>query len=172
MPSSSSFAADRRARIERLDRLSRQLDSRFVVPGTGFRVGWDSILGLIPGVGDVVTAIPGGVMIYEGVRMGARRRALVRMGANTGIDMLVGGIPVVGDVFDAAFKSHRKNIAILKEELERIEAREGGTQSWLNESDRTTDTGRRRTSSDPRETSRTRVGTADGSNARSGAGTN
>lgn len=115
----------RRARIDRLDRLSHSLDSRFRVPGLGIRVGWDSILGLIPGLGDLVTAGPGAVMLYEGRRIGARKRALARIGANTGIDMVLGGVPVLGDAFDLFFKSHRRNIAILKRELAQIEARDG-----------------------------------------------
>ncbi|MBR9864813.1 MAG: DUF4112 domain-containing protein [Rhodobacteraceae bacterium] len=113
---------DRRARIERLDRLADTLDTRFRI--FGIPVGWDSILGLIPGVGDVVTAGPGAIMFYEAHRIGARKRAKMKIAANTGIDMLIGGIPLVGDLFDVVFKSHRRNIEILKQELERIETAE------------------------------------------------
>jgi hypothetical protein len=115
----------RRARIARLDRLANKLDARFRIPGLGIPVGWDSILGLIPGVGDFVTALPGAAMFYEAQRMGARKRAKVRIAANTGIDLAIGAIPLVGDVFDVAFKSNRRNIAILKEELVRVEGWEG-----------------------------------------------
>lgn len=124
MPSTSSQDAEgarRHARIARLDRMADALDARFRV--FGFPVGWDSILGLIPGVGDVVTAGPGVAMIYEGYRMGARKRSMARMAANTGIDMVLGGIPLLGDAFDLVFKSHRRNMSILKHELARIEAR-------------------------------------------------
>lgn len=140
MPSTSSQDAERaarRRRIDRLDRLADTLDARFRV--FGFPVGWDSILGLIPGVGDVVTAGPGAVMFWEGYRMGARKRSLARIAANTGIDMVIGGIPLIGDAFDVAFKSHRRNIDILKRELARIETREGDTASWPNENDRPTE---------------------------------
>ncbi|MEL6644832.1 MAG: DUF4112 domain-containing protein [Pseudomonadota bacterium] len=119
----------RQARIDRLERLAHSLDSRFRVPGLGIRVGWDSILGLLPGLGDLVTAGPGVVMLYEGWRMGARKRALARIGANTGIDMVVGGVPILGDAFDVFFKSHRRNIAILKRELARIEVGEGSQKT-------------------------------------------
>lgn len=122
--STAKHVAERRARIARLDRLADALDTRFRIPGLGLRVGWDSILGLIPGLGDLVTAGPGAVMLYEAHRMGARKRAMAGIGINTGIDMILGSIPLVGDVFDAVFKSHRRNIAILKRELARIEARE------------------------------------------------
>lgn len=124
MPSTSSPAADplkdaRRARIARLDRLADHLDARFRI--FGFPVGWDSIIGLIPGLGDVVTAGPGAVMFYEAYRMGARKSAMARIAVNTGIDMVVGGIPVLGDAFDVVFKSHRRNVDILKRELAHIE---------------------------------------------------
>lgn len=134
MPSTSSPAADRdarRARIARLDRLADTLDARFRV--FGFPVGWDSILGLIPGVGDVVTAGPGAVMLWEGYRMGARKRSLARIAANTGVDMVLGGIPLIGDAFDVVFKSHRRNIDILKRELARIEAGEDAAPAAVDE---------------------------------------
>ncbi|APX10525.1 DUF4112 domain-containing protein [Tateyamaria omphalii] len=118
--------AARRNRVARLDRLATKLDARFRV--LGIPVGWDSILGLIPGVGDIATALPGAAMFYEARRIGARRRACTRIAINTGIDMAVGAIPIVGDLFDIAFKSHRRNIEVLKAELARIEAREGRPQ--------------------------------------------
>lgn len=131
MPYTLSPAADarpspstRRARIEQLDRLSKRLDTSFRVPGLGLRFGWDAILGLIPGVGDVVTTIPSLMMIYEGHRIGARKRVLAWMGLNTGVDFLLGSVPVLGDAFDVFFKSHRRNIALLKQELEHIERTE------------------------------------------------
>ncbi|MEL6516675.1 MAG: DUF4112 domain-containing protein [Pseudomonadota bacterium] len=145
MPSTSSPAAEpprhvaeRRARIGRLDRLANNLDAKFKIPGLGIPVGWDSILGLIPGVGDVVTAGPGAVMLYEAHRMGARKRAMARIGVNTGVDMVLGGVPVIGDAFDLFFKSHRRNIAILKSELERIEQKEETEGKWQSDNDQKT----------------------------------
>ncbi len=122
MPSTSSRADDAGARIARLERLADKLDSRFSL--FGLRFGWDSILGLVPGLGDAVTAIPGAIMIYEGHRLGASMPTLVRMAANTGIDFVIGGIPVLGDAFDVAFKSHRRNIALLRRDLDFIETAE------------------------------------------------
>lgn len=140
MPSISSHADKRRARIARYERLADALDSRFRIPGLGLRVGWDSILGLIPGLGDLVTAGPSAAMIYEGVRLGARKRALARMGLNTGIDMTLGAVPVLGDVFDAFFKAHRRNVGILKEELARIErAEEKEKPTWQSDTDQRTE---------------------------------
>lgn len=148
MPSTSSPAADtgavrqaRRDRVARLDRLATQLDTKFRLPVLNIPVGWDSILGLIPGVGDAATALPGVAMIYEANRMGARKRAQVRMAANTGIDLAIGTIPLVGDAFDLFFKSHRRNIRILKDELARIDTREDKEDdTWQSAKDQTTAT--------------------------------
>ncbi len=109
---------DRTARLARLDQLANTLDSKFRVPVLGIPVGWDSILGLIPGVGDLITLGPGAWTIVEGHRMGARKRVLGRMALNTGIDTLLGGIPLIGDAFDLFFKSHRRNVALLRRELD------------------------------------------------------
>jgi hypothetical protein len=104
-------------RLDRLRKLADSLDSRFRIPGTPVRVGWDSILGLVPGLGDAVTALPALYMIQQANRMGVRRAALTRMAGNAGIDFVVGGVPVLGDVFDLFFKGHRRNIALLEREL-------------------------------------------------------
>lgn len=124
MPSTSSPESERRARVMRLEALSKRLDTRYRIPVLGIPFGWDSIIGLIPVFGDAVTALPSVAMIYEGHRMGARKRVLARMGGNTALDALMGGIPVVGDLFDLLFKSHRKNIRLLMAELDRVETLE------------------------------------------------
>ncbi|QFT91330.1 hypothetical protein FIU86_00625 [Roseovarius sp. THAF9] len=110
--------SDHTARLARLDRLANTLDSKFHVPVLGIPVGWDSILGLIPGAGDLITLGPGAWIIVEGNRMGARKRVLGRMALNTGFDTVIGGIPLIGDAFDLFFKSHRRNFALLRRELD------------------------------------------------------
>ncbi|MGR3541538.1 MAG: DUF4112 domain-containing protein [Hasllibacter sp.] len=105
----------RQAELDRIDRLADALDSRFSV--LGFRFGWDSILGLVPGVGDVAGLLPSAYLVWEGRRMGASRGTLARMAANTGIDFVVGGVPVLGDVFDVAFKANRRNARLLREDI-------------------------------------------------------
>lgn len=117
MPSTSLHAASRDADIARFERWADTLDTKFRI--FGFPVGWDSILGLIPGLGDAVTVVPAAIMINHGYRSGVRKRALGKMVWNTGLDMAVGSIPLVGDLFDFAFKSHKKNVAVLRDELER-----------------------------------------------------
>lgn len=109
-----------RARIEKLAWL---LDGVIRVPGTRFRFGLDSIIGLVPGVGDVVGLLLGAAILYESVRAGAPRTLLVRMVGNSAADALGGLIPGVGDLFDFAFKSNQRNARLLMEHLDRIEAR-------------------------------------------------
>lgn len=106
-----------RADIQKLDHLATMLDSRFRIPGTRIRFGWDFLLGLIPGVGDVATLGPSAYLIYKGYTLGARRRTLIRMTVNTGLDFLLGSVPVIGDIFDLFFKANNRNFALLRKEL-------------------------------------------------------
>jgi hypothetical protein len=116
MPSTSSPAAEH-PQLAKFERWADMLDSKYHV--FGIPIGWDSILGLIPGVGDAITVLPAAAMMNEGYRSGIRKRALGRMVWNTGLDIAVGAIPMVGDLFDFAFKSHKKNVAILRAEFAR-----------------------------------------------------
>ena len=102
------------ARLDRLDRLAHGMDSRFRVPGTGIRFGWDSILGLVPGLGDVASLAPAGYIWLEGHRMGAPAGLKARMAANIGLDLIVGSVPIVGDLFDVALKANRRNVGLLR----------------------------------------------------------
>ena len=108
---------------EQIDSLESWLDSRFAVPGTGLRIGLDGLLGLIPGIGDTVTAGLSAIIILDAHKKGARKRILVRMVSNSLIDLVIGSIPLVGDVFDFAYKSNTKNVKLLKQELRDLEER-------------------------------------------------
>ncbi len=103
--------------IDKLDRLSTLLDSRFRIPGTPIRFGWDSLLGLIPGAGDLASLGPSAYLIYQGYRLGARKRTIVRMAANAGLDLVIGAVPLLGDAFDLVFKANNRNVALLRKEL-------------------------------------------------------
>lgn len=103
--------------LVRLEQLANLLDARFRLPGTSIRFGIDGIAGLIPGIGDTLTAAPSAWMIWRGHRLGVRRRALTRMIGNSGIDYLVGLVPLVGDIFDVGFKANLRNATILRDEL-------------------------------------------------------
>ena len=107
----------RDADIRRLETIADWLDSRFTIPGTNLRFGLDFIFGVLPGIGDGVTALPAIYLIVEAQRLGAPRRLLARMGFNVLLDLAVGAIPIVGDIFDFGFKANRRNIAMLKRHL-------------------------------------------------------
>ena len=106
-------------RLVRLERLAHSMDSRFRVPGTQIRFGWDSILGLVPGVGDVAAMAPSGYILLEAHRMGAPGGLKARMAANIGIDWVVGSIPLIGDLLDVGLKANRRNVALLRDHVSR-----------------------------------------------------
>jgi hypothetical protein len=105
---------EKRAVLEHLDQLAYWLDDRFRVPGTGFRVGLDGLVGLIPGIGDAATNAITAYIVYRAWRLGVPRSILVRMLANLGIDFVVGLVPVLGDLFDIGFKANRRNARLLR----------------------------------------------------------
>ncbi|GGL65273.1 DUF4112 domain-containing protein [Wenxinia marina] len=108
---------DRQRELDRLDRLANLLDARFGVPGTRFSFGWDSIIGLVPGIGDAVAFAPSAWLIWRAKELGAPTSTLTRMAFNTGIDTAIGAIPILGDIFDAAFKANLRNVELLRAHL-------------------------------------------------------
>jgi hypothetical protein len=107
--------------LERLKRFERLLDRQFEVAGIQF--GIDSIIGLVPVVGDLISGAMGFYLIQEAKRLGASRWTTARMYSNWGIDVTVGAIPIVGDLFDLAWKSNTKNLRLLIRDLEKREAK-------------------------------------------------
>jgi hypothetical protein len=102
-----------RDRLERLRRLGYLLDNSVPIPGTRFRIGLEAIVGLVPGIGDLVG---GGFSLYiilQAARIGVPASLLARMGWNLVIDVVVGAIPFLGDMFDAGFKANTRNLALL-----------------------------------------------------------
>jgi hypothetical protein len=106
-------------RVGRLRRLSYLLDNSIPIPGTPFRIGLDSIIGLVPGVGDFVGGAFSLYIILEAARLGAPRALLARMGWNVAIDVLVGTVPLLGDLFDAGWKANMRNLALLERQVDR-----------------------------------------------------
>lgn len=110
---------------ERLARLADWMDSRFRIPGTRIRFGLDSIVGLVPGVGDGLSLIPAAYIVGQAARLGVSKTVLARMVANIVLDSLLGSIPLIGDLFDVGFKANRKNIELLRQSLSKAEHEPG-----------------------------------------------
>jgi hypothetical protein len=105
---------EERARIEnRLRVLALLMDSAVEIPGTGWRIGLDPVIGLIPGIGDALGTMVSAYIVVEGARLGASKWTIARMIGNIAIDTLVGTVPVLGDLFDAGFKSNVMNVRLL-----------------------------------------------------------
>lgn len=107
------------ASLNRIRKLSRIMDSQFQVPGTKIKFGLDSIVGLVPGVGDVVTTAVPVWILYEAHKAGVSRWTLSRMAGNVAVDAVVGMVPLVGDLFDVYWKANVKNLRLLEKELGR-----------------------------------------------------
>jgi hypothetical protein len=101
---------------ESLEALTRLLDDVFCIPGTNLRFGIDALIGLIPGIGDLITGLASFFIIYAAWQRGLSRVTILRMTTNVAIDTLLGSVPVLGDVFDAAWKSNRMNLKLLQRE--------------------------------------------------------
>ena len=101
--------------LQGMDFIARWMDTKFVIPGTGFRFGLDGLLGLIPGVGDLSTFAVSGYLVLIMARNGASGYVLSRMIFNIVIDMLLGTIPVIGDLFDFVHKANVKNMKLMQQ---------------------------------------------------------
>ena len=113
------FGRDPASIRRRIEAMEAMLEGLFVIPGTNRRVGLDSLVGLIPIIGDFVTAAMGGWIIWEARNLGMSKWQLTRMAANVGVDTLVGAIPFAGDIFDFLYKSNTKNLRIIRKHLDR-----------------------------------------------------
>jgi Domain of unknown function (DUF4112) len=103
--------------LKRIERLAKLMDTAWRIPFTKWRFGVDSVVGLVPGAGDLVNL---GVSIYTLMlahKLGAPNSLLLKMAANSGIDFGIGSVPLVGDIFDMFFKSNTRNLKMLTEFL-------------------------------------------------------
>ena len=116
-------------RDENLDMLSHLLDDFIHIPGTPIRFGLDGIMGLVPGIGDVLGGLASTVIIVAAWARGVPKVTLVRMVANLGIEVFIGAVPVLGDVFDIAWRANRRNYALLEGSL--AEPTEVTRRSWI-----------------------------------------
>lgn len=97
------------------DMLARALDTTVKIPGTSLYIGLDPLLGLIPGIGDVLANLIGTVILGIATRLQLPRIVLTRMSLNLLINGTVGAVPIVGDLFSVWFRSHARNAALLRE---------------------------------------------------------
>ncbi len=105
------------AALAGLRRYARLLDASVGIPGTSIRMGVDSIVGLIPGVGDAIGFGLSLWIVYRARQLGASRRVLARMLSNVGFETLVGTVPLVGDAFDVWFHANRRNVELLEKHI-------------------------------------------------------
>ncbi len=105
-----------RRRIEAMEQL---LENSFTIPGVNYRVGLDSIVGLVPVIGDFVTAAMGMWIVWEAKNLGLPKWKLWRMTGNVAFDTALGAVPLVGDAFDLVFRSNTRNLKIVRKHLDK-----------------------------------------------------
>ena len=104
--------------LSRIRRLSRLMDTAFKIPGLKLKVGLDPIIGLIPGGGDLVTAVISVYILFLATRFRLPKRVLGQMVLNIGLEAIVGTVPLLGDVFDVFYKSNIRNLDLLEAHLQ------------------------------------------------------
>jgi hypothetical protein len=108
----------RDAAVRRLDALAHLLDDSIPVPGTGMRFGLDAVIGLIPAAGDAVGGVLSSYIVLEAARLGVGLPVLGRMLLNLVIDLVVGAVPFLGDLFDAGWKANHRNLDLVHRALQ------------------------------------------------------
>lgn len=114
---------DEDAALKRVRMISNLLDDALQVPGTDYRIGIDPLLGVIPGAGDSAASLISLYIVLEAANMGAPRELLAQMLANIAIDTVIGSVPAIGVVFDATWKTNKRNVRLLEQHLEEQTAR-------------------------------------------------
>jgi hypothetical protein len=112
-------AESRRAALDRLDMLATAFDTAFILPGTNVRFGVESLLRLVPGIGDAAASLLSCYLLYEARRLGVPRTLFARMVGNVLLEGVVGAVPVAGDAFDVFFRANRRNVALLRSHFAR-----------------------------------------------------
>jgi Domain of unknown function (DUF4112) len=110
--------------LENLNSLAKLMDSQFKIPGTNIKFGLDALIGLVPGAGDFATFLISGYMITVLANNGASGFVLARMVLNVVIDSVFGAIPILGDIFDVAFKANQRNVKLMQQHY--VEGRHKG----------------------------------------------
>lgn len=115
IPTSNDPASVRR----RVEALEFMLEKAITIPGLNYKVGLDGVIGLVPVVGDVISAAMGMYIVWEARNLGMSKWQIARMTANVGCDTLLGAIPVAGDLFDFVFRSNSRNLKIIRKHLDK-----------------------------------------------------
>lgn len=108
---------ERSDRLDRIDALAIRMERAYRIPLTRIRFGWDSILGLVPGVGDTLAMAPAVYIVQQAHELGASKPVLIRMAANVVIDWLIGLPPLIGDILDVGVKCNTRNVTLLRNHL-------------------------------------------------------
>jgi len=116
---SSRDDGSRRGALERLDFLARLFDTAFILPGTNIRFGIESLMRLVPGIGDAAASALSCYLLYEAHRLDIPKPVFARMAVNVAIEGAVGAVPFLGDLFDVGFRANRRNVQILRDYFER-----------------------------------------------------
>ena len=103
----------------RVEALEQVLERSFRIPGVNYPVGLDAIVGLVPVVGDLITAAMGAYIVWEGKNLGMPKWKLWRMAGNVAFDTALGAVPLVGDAFDLVFRSNTRNLKIIRKHLDK-----------------------------------------------------
>jgi hypothetical protein len=103
------------ASLRHINMLAKLMDAQFTLPGTNIKFGLDALLGLVPGAGDISTFAVSGYMVMIMAKNGASGFVLVRMILNILIDAIIGAVPIIGDLFDVAFKANMRNMKLMQQ---------------------------------------------------------
>lgn len=110
---------DKEALVQSVEKLARLMDSRFNIPGIPIRLGLDTIIGLIPGIGDTIGLGISGYIIAQSKRVGVNKTTIYKMIANVFIDWLIGIVPILGDLFDWGWQANNRNAGLLRQHFEK-----------------------------------------------------
>lgn len=105
--------------IQALEGLAHIMDSAIVIPGTSIRVGIDSLIGLIPGIGDTISALISSYIVQQASKYNLPWHLKLRMAFNIFMDWLIGIVPLIGDLFDIGWKANIRNVELLKKHIEK-----------------------------------------------------
>ena len=116
-PSPPGLPPGEEPRLRRVRAVADFLDNSLKIPGVGLPIGWDAVIGMVPGVGDALTGTLAVWIIVQARALGVPKRKIVRMLANAGVDFAGGAVPGVGDLFDVVFKANRRNLRLIERHL-------------------------------------------------------